>query len=369
MSFRKACFRAAGLIPAEHQRRGRNTSIDSTSSEWWRSFLTTFIGRTSGSGQQKAAGGDQPRRSKSQRRGISGLARPAFSTRLATRLAIAQNELGQTKDPDRLTGAIMPMCRGFLLLIVLSLPTLAASAAEEFGDISGQFVVEGPIAPRPLLVKAEPGAVRGVFKDVPDEAIVVDKATKGLANVFVYLRKAPPEGTPPLKRQAARDPEVVVTVKDYRFEPHAIFVRTDQKIRFRSGDRVPHNVHIYSLANPQQNFLLKARDEVGIAIDVKATETLPMPIKDDLHPWMRTTVLVLDHPYCGVTDKEGKFTIRGLPAGEHSFRVWHEAPGYINREWKVNVVGGKTTALPVVQVPPVKLERKPAPGPIPKPTI
>ena len=35
-----------------------------------------------------------------------------------------------------------------------------------------------------------------------------------------------------------------------------------------------------------------------------------------------------DHPYVQVTDKNGKFEIDGLPAGTHSFNVWHErGPG------------------------------------------
>lgn len=250
----------------------------------------------------------------------------------------------------------MLMCRGFLLLIVLPLPMLAAaSAAEAFGDISGQFVVEGPVGPQPLLIKG--GGPLGML-NVPDESLVIDKKTKGLANVFVYLRKAPAEDTHPLERIAAESPEVVVTVKDSRYDPHAVFVRTDQKLRFCSLEPVLHNVHTYTLGNPQQNFLLKAGDKVGVTIKVKAAETLPMPVKSDNHPWMRTTILVLDHPYCAVTDNEGKFTIRGLPAGEHSFRVWHENPGYIDRAWKIQVVGGKTTELPAVSVPVEKIKEK-----------
>src|SRR5258708_11342366 len=36
----------------------------------------------------------------------------------------------------------------------------------------------------------------------------------------------------------------------------------------------------------------------------------------------------IDHPYVAVTDKDGKFKIEGLPAGKHSFNVWHErGPG------------------------------------------
>ena len=68
--------------------------------------------------------------------------------------------------------------------------------------------------------------------------------------------------------------------------------------------------------------------------------------------------MVTDHPYVGITDADGKFKIENLPVGEHSFRVWHERQGYLNRSYKVTVEAGKTTVLNVEKVSAAKLSRK-----------
>ena len=250
------------------------------------------------------------------------------------------------------------------LLSAFALGLAAAAAApvyaDGFGAIEGQFVLDGAVPATALLAKKGDPAVKDAAvcakDDLPDESLVVNADNKGIANIFVYLRKAPKSIDPSLK--ASKTPEVVFDNKGCRYVPHAAVVRTDQMIRFTSSDSVAHNIHTYTLGNPQQNFILQANDTKGTAIPVKATETLPMPVKCDIHPWMRGSMLVVDHPYAVVTDADGKFKIEGLPEGEHSFRVWHENPGYVEREWKVKVVAGKTTTVPPVKVPAAKLTEK-----------
>jgi Polysaccharide lyase family 4, domain II len=39
--------------------------------------------------------------------------------------------------------------------------------------------------------------------------------------------------------------------------------------------------------------------------------------------------LVLDHPYFAVTDKDGNFEIKNVPAGTQKLVVWHEAASYV----------------------------------------
>src|SRR5258708_15842572 len=69
-----------------------------------------------------------------------------------------------------------------------------AAADGEFGTITGQFVLDGEI-PR-LKPRVEKGDLSVndpaicAAADIPDESLVVDPATKGIANVFVYLPKA-----------------------------------------------------------------------------------------------------------------------------------------------------------------------------------
>ena len=78
----------------------------------------------------------------------------------------------------------------------------------------------------------------------------------------------------------------------------------------------------------------------GLAVNYKISESLPLKVACDFHPWMQAYWMVVDHPYAAVTDKDGKFTIPNLPVGEHEFRVWHERKGYLNRKYAVKVQTG-----------------------------
>jgi carboxypeptidase family protein len=48
------------------------------------------------------------------------------------------------------------------------------------------------------------------------------------------------------------------------------------------------------------------------------------PVGCDVHPWMRAYVSVLDHPFYAVTNEDGTFEIKGLPAGEYEVEAYHE---------------------------------------------
>ena len=50
----------------------------------------------------------------------------------------------------------------------------------------------------------------------------------------------------------------------------------------------------------------------------------PFYIKCDVHPWMKTWVLVSDHPYYAVTDENGNYEIKGVPAGTYEVVCWQE---------------------------------------------
>jgi hypothetical protein len=47
------------------------------------------------------------------------------------------------------------------------------------------------------------------------------------------------------------------------------------------------------------------------------------------HPWMKGYGWCFDHPYFAVTDKDGKFEIKNIPAGARKFILWHEKDGYL----------------------------------------
>jgi hypothetical protein len=247
--------------------------------------------------------------------------------------------------------------------LVAGLMTLAQSAfaAEETGGIKGTFVLKGdaPVA-LPLPPKVPAGAnVKDsqvcAANPVPDETIVVDPATKGMANVFIWLPKFD-EKDIPKDLQKPANKKVTIDNKGCNFVPHAFVIRTDQELVMTNSDAVAHNVHTYPLRGSAINDLVAPNDKQGVERDMKKPELLPIPVKCDIHPWMQAYMLVVDNPYAAVSDAKGEFEITGLPPGKYEFRIWQEAAGYVDRSFKVEVKAGQVTDLGKIPVDGAKLK-------------
>src|SRR5262245_52886186 len=105
------------------------------------------------------------------------------------------------------------------------------AAFAQWGTVEGQFVIDGDVPAPAMLVKKGDAAVKDAAicsaESVPDESLVVNPQNKGVANVFVFLRKAD-KVHPDLK--ASQDKEVRFDQKNCRFLPNALIVRTDQAV-------------------------------------------------------------------------------------------------------------------------------------------
>lgn len=247
-----------------------------------------------------------------------------------------------------------------LLSAALSLCCLTTVVGEDWGTITGQIVVTGAI-PEPVLLHKKDADIKDkavcAAKDTYSEELVIDTASKGLANVFVYLAKAPKNVYPDAKK-----PEPATVIFDQKgcvFLPHAMVVLGGQTVEVVSSDEVAHNTHTYPLKNQPMNVLIAPNTPVGKGekVNYKIGESLPIKVTCDFHPWMGAYWMVVDHPYAAVTNKEGKFTIANLPAGEHEFRVWHERVGYLDRKYAVKVTKGDV-ALKPMEVSVAKLKGK-----------
>jgi len=225
-----------------------------------------------------------------------------------------------------------------LLAIVLS-----ASAQAQWADLEGQILFEGAIPELPVKVKmndpaAKDGAVCAVT-DIPDYRLRINPTGQGVADIFVYIRKAPASVKPELA--AVPTTELVIDQKQCQFLPHTAIVRCKQPIRVLSDDSIPHNVHGFTLANPGFNFTVAPNDRTGQLVPVEKAnarpELLPIPVKCDIHPHMESYWLITDHPYAAVTDADGKFRIAGLPLGNHTLTIYHSMSGYLWKTIEVTV--------------------------------
>ncbi len=246
-----------------------------------------------------------------------------------------------------------------------SLATCLATAAlllccstsfAQWGDLEGQFVLDGSIPELPPKVKkgdtsAKDAAVCAA-KGIPDYTLKVNPDNHGIADIFVFFRKKPAKINSALLK--GQDQEVVLDQKGCIFIPHAFILRTDQKLIVKSDDPIPHNTHGYAITNSGYNVTIGANDRTGTAIPQNKAnarpEPLPYAVKCDIHPHMEAYCCVVDHPYATVTDKDGKFTIKGLPAGKHAIQVWHSRVGWVNKKLEIEIKDGKVTSLGAIKI-------------------
>jgi hypothetical protein len=233
------------------------------------------------------------------------------------------------------------------------------------GTLKGSIVLDGAVPDLKPVVKMGDAAVKDAaicaVETIPDESLIVDKDTKGIANVFIYLAKAP-EGYKYV--QPAKPVEF--DQKACKFIPHAMIVplRTkkvggkeepDVAVTVLSADNCLHNTHC-TTTTYQFNEAIKPMDRVGLSIPYPKTFRTPVPVTCDLHPWMKAYHLVVDHPFAAITDAKGNFEIPNLPAGKYEFVIFQESSGYIERSKAVEIKAGADTKLDL-KVPVAKFKK------------
>ncbi|MCS7024414.1 MAG: carboxypeptidase regulatory-like domain-containing protein [Bryobacteraceae bacterium] len=141
-----------------------------------------------------------------------------------------------------------------------------------------------------------------------------------LANAFVYIQKGLEGKTfePPAEA-------VVLEQKGCQFIPRVVGIRTGQTLRVKNSDPVSHNVHPMPKNNRDWN-----QQQPPLGPDLNRRFAFPevmIPVKCNIHAWMKSYIGVLDHPYFAITAEDGAFSLDNVPPGDYVVAAWHEATG------------------------------------------
>jgi plastocyanin len=187
------------------------------------------------------------------------------------------------------------------------------------GRISAAVTVRGRIPPpAELNMRSAAGCAAAHSGPVFDQSLVVKNGA--LANAVVWIKDG-------LGDRVFAIPEepVVIDQTGCVYEPHVVGVMVGQALEFKNSDTEAHNVHGKPSIASRWNFMMSRQgssrttymDKVEVAI----------PVGCDVHPWMRSYVAVLDHPYFAVTSADGKATLDQVPPGDYTLAIWHERLG------------------------------------------
>jgi plastocyanin len=188
-----------------------------------------------------------------------------------------------------------------LLTLVSSVPRPAAAARP--GAIRGRVELRRP----PVAIERRPGVAdlgTPAGRDVPD-----------LLRSVVYLESAP--------RGAFESSEAGHAVMDQRnetFVPHVLAITTGTTVDFPNSDKFYHNVFSLSKTRP---FDL-GRYAAGSSRPIRFDRAGIVRVFCDIHSHMNAYILVFNHPFFAMTDREGRYRIENVPPGTYGVIAWNE---------------------------------------------
>lgn len=226
--------------------------------------------------------------------------------------------------------------RKSLSLMVFSMFILAVLCSSAYaGTLSGSVAFSGT-APAVEKIKADADPkCKMMHPDGLDSDSVIVNANGTLKNVFVYV-KSGLEG----KKFETPKTSVLFDQEGCTYKPKVFGIQTGQPLEILNNDDTLHNVHALSANSPQFNLGMPIK---GMKIKKSfAKPEVMVKIKCEVHPWMAAYVGVLDHPFFAVTDDQGNFEIKDLPAGKYTIEAWHEKFGTQTQEIEVSDAPAQT---------------------------
>jgi plastocyanin len=109
--------------------------------------------------------------------------------------------------------------------------------------------------------------------------------------------------------------------KQMTFIPHVLPILLGTTVEFHNSDTVLHNVFTPSKAGDRFNL---GTWPAGIVKTYTFKKPGIVALLCNVHPEMSAYIIVVETPFFDVTDKEGKFSIKNVPAGTYTLVAWHE---------------------------------------------
>jgi plastocyanin len=210
-------------------------------------------------------------------------------------------------------------------------PSTAAS-------VSGVVKLDG-MPPKMKLINmaAEPACAKEHATPVMTEDVVPGE-NGTLQNVVVYLKGDFSQYSFPIP-----ETPVIIDQKGCQYQPHVLALMAGQQFTVDNSDPVTHNIHPVPVDNREWN-----QSQPPNAAPINQTFARPeiaIPVKCNIHPWMKAYIAVLANPYFRVTGKDGTFAITNIPPGTYTLTAWHEIYGTSEQMVTIGPKESKTLSI------------------------
>jgi plastocyanin len=221
------------------------------------------------------------------------------------------------------------------LCVVGSMSSVFGRPADAGSSLKGEVKFEGT-APKGTHIdmSADPLCAKAHTTPITTEEVVVGPSG-GLENVVVYVSEGLTSHDFPPPQQP-----VTFEQKGCQYKPHVLAMQATQKLEIVNSDETTHNIH----PSPSNNREWNMTQPHGAPLEQTFTrEEIAVPVKCNVHPWMKGYIAVFKHPFFAVTDKSGSFDLKNLPPGNYTITAWQEKLG--TQTQKVTIAAGESKTL------------------------
>jgi len=162
--------------------------------------------------------------------------------------------------------------------------------------------------------------------------VVTCQKMRNSADAVVFIEKVGDNKFAPPAEHA------VIDQLNLTYVPRVVAMQKGTTVDFPNSDAVRHNVFSPPTAALQFNL---GTYPTGVVKEVLFDVVGETPLLCNVHAEMAGYAVAFENPYFAVTDKDGNYTIEGVPPGKYVVKTWHEKLKEISQE--VTVEAGKAT--------------------------
>jgi hypothetical protein len=206
------------------------------------------------------------------------------------------------------------------------------------GYVTGTVSLTGT-APRPTLIDmmADPACYETNPNPHTEFFVVADGR---LADALIYVKAGTALDGLSFETPAT---SIVLDQRGCFYVPRVLGVQVNQTLEIRNSDNTIQNVHAMPKNNADWN---QSHVSSSPPLTHRFTHSeIPIPFKDNQHPWKKAYVGVFAHPFFAVSNSKGEFTIEGLPPGDYTIAAWHEQFG--EKTFEVTIYPRSTQSLDI----------------------
>jgi plastocyanin len=174
------------------------------------------------------------------------------------------------------------------------------------------------IAAKAAIVASIPLALAGANWANEIKGKVSVQGIKSAENIAVYV-----DAIPDKKFDAPKD-HVVIDQRKMAFIPHVVAVQQGTTVEFLNSDAVGHNVYWPSISGNKKLSHNLGTWPKGEKKPFQFNDLGTASLLCNVHPEMSGYVVVVATPYFALTDKDGNFEIKNIPAGKYTLKTWSE---------------------------------------------